>query len=143
ALLHRIADWEHVACGVLQPVALAGVHEGRRVRQEAAIDHRLVEGFGDLADRRRAASVPRLARRDGQSNAPTHLLGSLDDLPVFPREVPLTQDAQRGLGPLADLRRAGLGQHRRSPFVPAQRATTRHFGYSLQPLTSYILWCAG
>src|SRR2546425_746928 len=77
--------------------------------------------------------------RDGPRNAPAHLLGSLDALPVSPREIPLPQDAQRGLGPLANLGWAGLGQHRRPPFSPAQRPTTRHIGYSLPPLTSHIL----
>src|SRR5262249_13439266 len=145
-LLHRVADGQHVAGGVLQPVTLAGVHEGRRIGQEAPVDHRLVERFGDLPHRRRTASVPRLAGRDGHGDAPAHLLGSLDDLPVFPREIPLTQDAQRGLGPLADLRRAGFGQHRlllSSGLSTHYRGTSDSAYRRGPPGTSYILWCAG
>ena len=120
-LLHRVADRQDVAGRVLQAVALAGVHQRRRVRQEAVVDHDLVEGFGDLPHRRRAPAVPRLARGDGQGDAPAHLLGSLDHLPVLAREIALTQDAQRWLSPLAHLRRTDLRQHALPPPLTGAR----------------------
>ena len=45
---------QDVAGRVLELVPLARVHEGRRVRQELAVDHHVVEGAGDLVDDRRA-----------------------------------------------------------------------------------------
>src|SRR2546425_7159160 len=55
-LFHRVADRQDVTGRVLQAVTLPGVHQGRRVRQEVAVDHHLVEGGRDLPDRRLARS---------------------------------------------------------------------------------------
>src|SRR5712691_7519483 len=114
-LFHGIADGKDVTSRVLKPVALARVHERWRVRQELAVHHHVVEGFRDLAHRCRGAAVPRLARRNGHRHPPAHFLRRLRDLTVFPAEITLPEDTQRGLGPLADLGRTRFGQHRRLP----------------------------
>ena len=79
-LLHRVAHGQHVAGGVLEVVALARVHQRRRVGQEVPLDHHVVEGGGHLVDRGRAAAEPLLGGRDGAGDPPAHLLGRLDDL---------------------------------------------------------------
>ena len=114
-LLHRVAHGQHVAGGVLEVIALARVHERRRVRQEVPLHHHVVERGGHLVDRRRAAAEPLLGGRDGAGHPPAHLLGRLGDLIAFAGEIALAQDPQGGLGPAADLGRArlGLGGHER------------------------------
>src|SRR5207249_6670758 len=93
-------------------------HQRGRVRDEVAVDHHVVEGGRDLADGGGAPAVPRLTFGNRRGHAPAHLLRRLDDLAAATREVALPEHAQRGLGPLTDLRRTSLGQHAFLPFRP-------------------------
>src|SRR6185437_9305041 len=43
-----VLDWNHIAGGELEVVALPGVHQRRRVRQELALHHNRIELLGDL-----------------------------------------------------------------------------------------------
>src|SRR5207253_8962737 len=78
-------------------------------------DHHLVEGGGDLTDRRPAASVSGLARGNGQGDPPAHLLRRLGHLAAFAREVALPEHSQGGFGPFANLCGAGFSQHANPP----------------------------
>src|SRR5207244_7707166 len=109
--LHRVADGTQIAGRVLQAVALARVHQGRRVRNEVAFHHHVVEGLRALPNRRLAAAVSALARGDRDRDPPAHFLRRLDDLSVFPKEVALAENAQGRLGPLADFGGTDLRQH--------------------------------
>src|SRR5262249_2667686 len=106
-----VAEGEHVAARILEPVALARVHERGGIRQKLAIHHHVVEGLRDLAHRGRRASVTRLARRNGRRHPPAHLLRRLRYLAILPAEITLTEPAARRLGPLSDLRRTGFRRH--------------------------------
>jgi hypothetical protein len=108
---HRVPDRQDVAGGVLQSVAFAGVHQRRRVGDEVAVYHHVVERLGDLSHRRRATAVATLARGDRDRDPPAHLLRCLDHLAILAEEIPLPKYAERGLGPLADFRWAGLRRH--------------------------------
>ena len=120
-LLHRVAHREHVARRVLEAVALARVHERRRVREVVPVDHDVVERGRDLSDGGVAPPVPGFARRDRQRDPPAHLLRGLDDLASLPHEVALPEHPQSWLSPLADFRWAGLRQHflTSSPSLPS------------------------
>src|SRR5437762_875743 len=120
-LLHRVADWQHVARRVLEAIVLAGVHERRRVRKEVAVNHHLVKGGGDLQRRGRAPAVPGLARRDGPGDAPAHFLWRLEDVLAVAREISLTEHAPRRFGPPPGLRRTSLRQHTAPPYDGYER----------------------
>src|SRR5262249_21730225 len=106
----------------------------RRVRQEAAVDHHVVERLGDLPHRGVAASVSRLTARDRQRNPPAHLLGRFDDLAPLPREIALPQNPQGRLGPLPPFRWASVRQHGQRLLLKLDNRS--RYG----PSVHYILW---
>ncbi len=77
AILHG----DDVARGKLQIVALAGIHQGGRVRQELVARHQIVELRGDLLRRLPGALCPgRLRGRDRPRHAPAQFIRRLDHL---------------------------------------------------------------
>src|SRR5262249_21736108 len=100
---HRVPDRQHVAGGVLELVLLARVHQGRRVGQEEATDHHVVEGGRHFVHGRGGAPEPTFGGRDGARHAPAHLFGRLCHDAVVAREITLVEHAQRRLRPVTNL----------------------------------------
>jgi hypothetical protein len=126
-LLHRVANGQDVARGVLQAVALARIHQRRRVGDELALDHHVVEGLGHLPHRGRAAPVPGFTRRNGHRDPPAHFLRRLDHFSVLAEEIALAEDAKGGFSPLADSGGAGLRQHPAPPISCGARDSSTQY----------------
>src|SRR5207302_1073912 len=94
--------------------------EGRRVRDEVAVDHHVVEGLGDLPNRGPAPTVAPLARRNRDRHTPAHFLRRFDHLAVLAKQITLAQHAQGRLGPLTNFGGAGL-QHTGAPPISSGR----------------------